>query len=159
MVVLGPGSLYTSIIPNILVKGLRDKIAEVQAPCVYVCNIMTEPGETEGFTVSDHLRAIIEHGGRDLVDAVLAAKEEIPRRVLERYLAEGAEVVRSDRAAVEELGVNYFEGTFYTGGDVVRHNPELLAKELLRILFRLKPVSERIAVVDSYLLNRKLKEL
>ena len=159
LVVLGPGSLYTSIIPNILVKGLRDKIAEVQAPCVYVCNIMTEPGETEGFTVSDHLRAIIEHGGRDLVDAVLAAKEEIPRRVLERYLAEGAEVVRSDRAAVEELGVNYFEGTFYTGGDVVRHNPELLAKELLRILFRLKPVSERIAVVDSYLLNRKLKEL
>jgi len=159
LVVLGPGSLYTSIIPNILVKGLRDKIAEAQAPCIYVCNIMTEPGETEGFTVADHLRAIIEHGGQDLVDAVLAAKEEIPRPVLERYLAEGAETVRNDRMAVEKLGVAYFESTFYTGGEVVRHNPEILAKELLRLLFRLKPVPERIALVDSYLLNRKLKEL
>jgi uncharacterized cofD-like protein len=159
LVVLGPGSLYTSIIPNILVKGLRDKIVEAQAPCIYVCNIMTEPGETEGFTVADHLRAIIEHGGQDLVDAVLAAKEEIPRPVLERYLAEGAEKVRNDRMMVEKLGVSYFESTFYTGGEVVRHNPEILAKELLRLLFRLKPVPERIALVDSYLLNRKLKEL
>jgi 2-phospho-L-lactate transferase/gluconeogenesis factor (CofD/UPF0052 family) len=120
---------------------------------------MTEPGETEGFTVADHLRAIIEHGGQDLVDAVLAAKEEIPRPVLERYLAEGAEKVRNDRMMVEKLGVSYFESTFYTGGEVVRHNPEILAKELLRLLFRLKPVPERIALVDSYLLNRKLKEL
>ncbi len=159
LIVIGPGSLYTSILPNLLVKGIRDKIVQANAPCIYVCNIMTETGETDGFTVADHLRTIIEHDGRGLVDAVLAAREEIPRRVLERYLAEGAEMVKNDRSAVESLGIQYFESTFYTGGEVIRHNPDKLAKELLRLLFRLKPVSERIAVIDAYLLNRKLKEI
>jgi 2-phospho-L-lactate transferase/gluconeogenesis factor (CofD/UPF0052 family) len=120
---------------------------------------MTEPGETDNFTVADHLKVIIEHGGRDLVDAVLAAKEEIPGNVLERYYSEGADIVKGDAASVESLGVSYHDGSFYTGGEVVRHNPDRLAKELLRLLFRLKPMNERIAIVDSYLLNRKLKAL
>ncbi|HHV65767.1 MAG TPA: YvcK family protein [Peptococcaceae bacterium] len=157
LIVLGPGSLYTSVLPNILVRGLRDKIAAAQAPCVYVCNIMTEPGETDNFTVADHLQAIIEHGGNDLVDVVLAAKEVIPPEILERYRAEGADVVKGDAASVERLGVSYYESTFYTGGEVVRHDPDRLAKEILRLLFRLKPMQERIAIVDSFLLNRKLK--
>lgn len=157
LIVLGPGSLYTSVLPNVLVKGLRDKIAQVKAPCVYVCNIMTEPGETDNFTVEDHLRVIIEHGGSGLVDAVLAAKEDIKPEVLERYLAEGANIVTGDAASVESLGVSYHESTFYTGGEVVRHNSDKLAKELLRLLFRLKPMNERIAIVDSYLLSRKLR--
>ncbi|MGI6450687.1 MAG: gluconeogenesis factor YvcK family protein [Desulfitobacteriia bacterium] len=159
LIVLGPGSLYTSVLPNILVKGLRDKIAETQVPCVYVCNIMTEPGETDNYSVADHLRAIMEHGGNDLVDAVLAAKENIPPEILERYRAEGADVVQGDAASVESLGVSYFESTFYSGGAVVRHDPDRLAKELLRLFFRLKPMNERIAIVDSYLLNRKLKAM
>ncbi|NLI92156.1 MAG: YvcK family protein [Peptococcaceae bacterium] len=159
MIVLGPGSLYTSVLPNILVKGIRDKIAEVKAPCVYVCNIMTEPGETDNFSASDHLRVIMEHGGRDLVDVVLAAKEDIPPEVAERYLSEGAVAVLGDRESVENLGVTYQESTFYTGREVVRHDPDKLAKELLRLLFRLKPMNERIDLVDSYLLNRKLKTL
>lgn len=159
LIILGPGSLYTSIIPNLLIKGLRDKIAAAKAPCIYVCNMMTEPGETDHYTVADHLRAIIEHGGGGLVDAVLAARETISPQVMRRYLAEGAEPVSGDASTVAKLGVRYFENSFYTGGEVVRHNSEKLAKELMRILFFLKPVNERIAMVDSYLLNRKLKNL
>ncbi|RNC28843.1 MAG: Gluconeogenesis factor [Candidatus Dichloromethanomonas elyunquensis] len=159
MIVLGPGSLYTSVLPNLLIKGIKDKITEVKAPCVYVCNIMTEPGETDNFSVADHLRVIIEHGGKDLVDVVLAAKENIPQSVVERYLSEGAVEVVGDRESTEDLGITYQESSFYTGGEVVRHNPDKLAKELLRLLFRLKPMSERIDLVDSYLLNRKLKTL
>ncbi|UWG97141.1 YvcK family protein [Dehalobacter sp. DCM] len=159
LIILGPGSLYTSVIPNLLIKGLRDKIVAAKAPCLYICNIMTEPGETDHYSVADHLRAIIEHGGTGLIDAVLAAKESISQPVLSRYLAEGAEQVRNDASAVAKLGVRYFENDFYTGGDVVRHDPEKLAKELLRILFFLKPVNERVAMVDSYLLNRKLKNI
>jgi uncharacterized cofD-like protein len=159
MVVLGPGSLYTSVLPNILVQGIREKIAAVKAPCVYVCNIMTEPGETDNFTVADHLRVIIEHGGGDLVDLVLAAKEEIPPEVVERYQSEGAALVTGDRESIEKMGVHYHESTFYTGGEVVRHDPNKLAKELMWLLFRLKPMNERIDLVDSYLLNRKLKGL
>lgn len=159
LIVLGPGSLYTSVLPNILVSGLRDRIAEAKAPCVYVCNIMTEPGETDDFTIADHLQVIIDHGGNDLVDAVLAAKEDISQEVLERYLAEGAREVKGDAASVVSMGANYYQSSFYTGGDVVRHNPDKLAKELLRLLFRLKPMNERIDIVDSYLLSRKLRAM
>jgi len=159
LIVLGPGSLYTSVLPNLLVSGLRDEIARAKAPCVYVCNIMTEPGETDNYTVADHLRVIMEHAGEDLVDAVLAAKEQIPKHVLERYWAEGADIVRGNAASVEKMGVAYFESSFYTGGDVVRHDPDRLAKELLRLLFLLKPVNERIALIDSYILNRKLRAM
>jgi len=108
LIVLGPGSLYTSVLPNLLVSGLRDEIARAKAPCVYVCNIMTEPGETDNYTVADHLRVIMEHAGEDLVDAVLAAKEQIPKHVLERYWAEGADIVRGNAASVEKMGVAYF---------------------------------------------------
>ncbi|KUO62019.1 MAG: hypothetical protein APF84_05165 [Gracilibacter sp. BRH_c7a] len=159
LIVLGPGSLYTSVLPNLLIEGLRSKITTVKAPCVYVCNIMTEPGETDNFTVAEHLQVIIEHGGQGLVDVVVAAKDDFPAEVRERYQAEGAEPVSGDAKSVENLGVHYHESSFYTGGEVVRHNPEKLAKELLRILFRLKPVNERIAMVDSYLLNRKINTL
>ena len=159
MIVLGPGSLYTSVLPNILIEGLRDKIANAKAPCVYVCNIMTEPGETDNYTVAEHLQVIIDHGGSGLVDVVLASKDDIPEDVRERYQAEGADIVRGDPKSVEDLGVKYYEGNFYTGGEVIRHNPDKLAKELFRILFGLKPVNERIAMVDSYLLNRKLNKL
>jgi len=120
---------------------------------------MTEPGETDNFTVADHLRVIIEHAGKDLVDAVLAAKEQIPKQVLERYRAEGADIVKGTAASVEKMGVAYFESSFYTGGEVVRHDPDRLAKELLRLLFRLKPMNERIALIDSYILNRKLRAM
>lgn len=159
LVVLGPGSLYTSVLPNLLIDGLRDKIVSAKAPCVYVCNIMTEPGETDNFTVAEHLQVIIEHGGKGLVDAVLAAKEDIPVEVRERYQEEGAEAVTGNAKSVEVLGVQYHESSFYSGGEVIRHDPERLAKELLRLHFRLKPVNERIAMVDSYLLNRKINTL
>ena len=74
-------------------------------------------------------------------------------------LAEGANMVRADIECVESLGISCHESTFYTGGEVVRHNPDKLAKEILRLLFRLKPINERIDIVDSYLLNRKLRAI
>lgn len=158
LIVLGPGSLYTSVLPNLLVKGLREKIREVNAPCVYVCNVMTEKGETDGYRVSDHLKAILDHCGADFVDAVLANKEQIPAPILERYAAEEAIPVIADPKEVEHLGVRYFEANLVQEGNVVRHDSEGLAKELIRLLFRLKPMGERIALVDAYLLNQKLRK-
>ena len=159
MIVLGPGSLYTSVLPNILVGGLKEKISMVKAPCVYVSNIMTEQGETDDFTVSDHLRVIIKHCGEGLVDAVLGAREIITEEVLQRYWLEGAIPVKIDSDHVEKLGAQYFEGSFYAGGEVIRHDSDMLAKELLRLLFKLKPVYERVALIDTYLLSRKINTL
>ncbi|ADY57481.1 Uncharacterized protein family UPF0052 [Syntrophobotulus glycolicus DSM 8271] len=159
MIVLGPGSLYTSVLPNLLVKDIRNAITLSKAPCVYVCNIMTEPGETDHYSVSDHLKVIVRHCGKGIVDAVLAAKEEFPQDVLGRYAQEGGEPVTGDEDKVRKMGIQYFAGSFYAGGDVIRHASKTLAKEILLVLFRLKPVNERVALVDSFLLNRKMKNL
>jgi uncharacterized cofD-like protein len=157
LIVLGPGSLYTSVLPNLLVKGLRDKIREVNAPCVYVCNVMTEKGETDGYRVSDHLSAILDHCGTGFVDAVLATKGEINEPLLKRYVQEEAVPVIADPKVVQHLGVKYFEAKLVQEGNVVRHDSDRLAKELIRLLFRLKPMGERIALVDAYLLTQKLR--
>ena len=158
LIVLGPGSLYTSVLPNLLVVGLREKIRQVKAPCVYVCNVMTEKGETDGYRVSDHLKAILDHCGTGFVDAVLATKGKIKAPLLKRYVAEEAVPVITDPKEVEQLGAKYYEANLVQVGNVVRHDPDRLAKELIRLLFRLKPMGERIALVDSYLLTQKLRK-
>ncbi len=158
LIVLGPGSLYTSVLPNLLVDGLREKIREVHAPCVYVCNIMTEPGETDGYTVADHLQAIVDHCGADFVDVVLANNQDIPEQLLEKYAREGSTKVEGEEASVEWLGVKYVAKDLVQDGNVIRHDSKRLARELIRLLFRMKPMGERIALVDSFLLNQKLRE-
>ena len=158
LIVLGPGSLYTSVLPNLLVKGLRNKIRAVKAPCVYVCNVMTEKGETDGYRVSDHLKAILDHCGSGFVDAVLASKGKITAPILKRYVQEEAVPVLADPKEVEKMGAKYYEANLVQEGNVVRHDSDRLAKELIRLLFRLKPMGERIALVDSYLLTQKLRK-
>lgn len=158
LIVLGPGSLYTSVLPNLLVKGLREKIRTASAPCVYVCNVMTEKGETDGYKVSDHLQAIIDHCGKGFVDAVLASRGEIAPSLLKRYSREEATPVIADPKMVQHLGAKYFEANLVQEMNVVRHDSDRLAKELIRLLFRLKPIGERIALIDAYLLTRKLRK-
>ena len=92
-IVLGPGSLYTSVIPNLLVPGIAQAIADSNATKIYACNVMTQPGETTGYTASDHLRAILQHTTPELVDYVLVNTAAIEPALLQRYQAEGAEPV------------------------------------------------------------------
>ncbi|HWQ89266.1 MAG TPA: gluconeogenesis factor YvcK family protein [Desulfitobacteriaceae bacterium] len=157
LIVLGPGSLYTSVMPNLLVEGLREKIREVKVPCLYVCNVMTEKGETDGFTASDHLRSILDHCGSNFVDAVLANKQEISVASLKLYAGEGSFQVIADPRTIESLGARYFEADLVSEEGKVRHDSACLAREIIKLLFRLKPMGERIALVDTYLLNRKIK--
>ena len=89
---MGPGSLYTSIIPNLLVNGVVDAIEKSKAPKVYICNIMTQPGETDDFTAADHLKTLINYGGKKCVDYVIANNGTIPDDIKERYLKEGSKL-------------------------------------------------------------------
>lgn len=134
LIVLGPGSLYTSVLPNLLVEGLRETIRAVSAPCVYVCNVMTEPGETDDYTVADHLQAIIDHTGPGFVDGVLVNRQAIPSTLLERYAQEGGKPVERDPETVERLGMDYFEADLIQESDVVRHDSSRLAWELIRLI-------------------------
>jgi uncharacterized cofD-like protein len=134
LVVLSSGSLFTSTIAALLGGGVRDALAHVAGPVVYVANLMTEPGETEGFRVSDHLEAIARHVGPMVTD-VLVNNEPLPARLRRRYQQEGAEPVRVDREAISQLGVRLHEVALHTEtpGAQLRHDPDRLARALLAI--------------------------
>ncbi|HEY6776879.1 MAG TPA: gluconeogenesis factor YvcK family protein [Thermoleophilaceae bacterium] len=128
VVVLSPGSLFTSTIPALIGAGVPDALAAFAGPVVYAANIMTQPGETAGFTLSDHLRAITEHIGPMLTD-VLVHSEELPTQLLFRYWSEGAAPVQIDRGAIERLGVRVRRARLLPDamGAEMRHDPERLA--------------------------------
>ncbi len=133
-IIIGPGSLYTSLIPNLLVPQIADAIAASLAPRIYVCNIMTQPGETQGYTVSDHIRAIDAACGRQLFDAVLVHKKSPSAHSLIRYAQQNSHPVFLDREAVSDLGRRIVLANILFEDDIgcVRHNPQRLARVLLR---------------------------
>ncbi|KPQ37618.1 MAG: hypothetical protein HLUCCA11_00795 [Phormidesmis priestleyi Ana] len=132
-IVIGPGSLYTSIIPNLLVPELVDAIARCKAPRIYICNIMTEPGETQGYTVSEHIQAIDRACGQYLFDAVLIQKKMPSQIAIDRYLKEGSTPVMLDRKAVTDSGRRIVIANVMSEvNGTVRHDPKRLAHVLFR---------------------------
>jgi uncharacterized cofD-like protein len=135
LILLGPGSLYTSILPNLLIPGIRQAVAKSPARTVLLLNLMTQPGETDGMTGLDHLRAIERFAGRGLVDAVLVSSSEIPGQLLEHYAETGSEPVLIDRAEVEALGIRVAEADLLASGDeFIRHDPPKLAAAVMELL-------------------------
>jgi len=135
LIVIGPGSLYTSVIPNLLVPDITEAIAKRQVPRIYVCNVMTQPGETDNYTVADHIRAIDEACGYKLFDAVLVQGKVPPAQALIRYAQEDSHPVAIDREAVKRSGrrivlTNIIDVDRQTG--YVRHDSKRLAQVLLR---------------------------
>ena len=134
MIVLGPGSLYTSIIPNLLVDGIVEAIQGSDALKVYVCNIMTQDGETESYTVSDHIEALFQHSAPGLFDLCLTNSAPIPEEMVRRYAQEGAEPIRCDEDACHALGVEVLRCPLAAvGSGFVRHDSGNLARELIQI--------------------------
>lgn len=134
-IIIGPGSIYTSVIPNLLVEGMVDAISSSNAVKVYVCNVMTQPGETNQYRASDHVRAVTEHSGKRIFDYVLINKEVPSMRLLEKYQRGGAELVSPDVDVIREMGYKPITGNFISQTEVVRHDPEKLAQAILRLVF------------------------
>lgn len=134
-IIIGPGSLYTSIIPNLLVPEIAQAIAQRQVPRIYVCNMMTQPGETQGYTVSDHIKAIDKACGKQLFDAVLVQRKVPSEKSLIRYAQEDSHPVYLDRESINLLGrrivmSNIMYEDEETG--LIRHDSARLARVLLR---------------------------
>lgn len=137
IIILGPGSLYTSIIPNLIVKGVSDAIIESHAIKMYVCNIMTQPGETNNMTAYDHVSAICRHGGGQLVDYCIANRQKIPPDLMEKYIEDGAQVVKVNQARFILEKIKLVEGDFVSiKGGHLRHDYDSLAKTIFDIYFR-----------------------
>lgn len=134
IIVLGPGSLYTSIMPNFLVDGIAEAIKKSRAVKVYICNVMTQPGETDDYTVADHVRAIIKHAGAGSVDYVLANDKPVSKSLEQYYAREGQHPVAIDEKALHDLGVGFIKTDLINETQVVQHDPHKLAKNIMRII-------------------------
>jgi uncharacterized cofD-like protein len=134
IITLGPGSLYTSLIPNMLVREVVDTIRESQATKIYIQNIMTQPGETADYTVDDHILKLIEHCEGNLLFPNIIINSGIPSaESLQRYEAEGAELVRFSRDRLTNLGLRIMERDLLGEDGVIRHDPERLARAVLEM--------------------------
>ncbi len=133
LITVGPGSLYTSLIPNLLVGGIARAIARSQALKVYVCNLMTQPGETRGYTAADHVRALHEHAGSPLFDFVILNTAGFPGRMRRRYQEEHAEPVVNDLERVLALRVHPVLADLVADDRVARHNSRRLVQLLLEM--------------------------
>jgi len=139
-IIIGPGSLYTSIIPNLLVGGIVDAIMNSDALKLYVCNAMTQPGETDGYTVSEHIRELLNHCDGKLFDYCLVNNLTVPQGVLERYTEDGAQPVTFDEPNVEKLEVEVIQAPIIEiFNNYIRHDPDILASRLLSIFYEKAP--------------------
>jgi uncharacterized cofD-like protein len=125
VIVLGPGSLYTSVIPNLLVNNMVDYIYKSYATKIYISNVMTQPGETDGYTVLDHVNAILKHSRKGIIDYVIANIEEVPNSVLERYKEDGAKPVlltQEDEKALKKMDIKVIKDNLIdVKKDYIRH--------------------------------------
>jgi uncharacterized cofD-like protein len=142
-IVLGPGSLYTSVLPNFLVDGLARAVAQSSALKIYICNVMTQPGETDAFTASAHVRALIAQAGERVCDTVIV-NEQPPERLLEAYAEEGQVPVAPDTATLWELGVRVVGAAVISETVTVRHDPNRLADVVLKL------IDEHVATRSSF---------
>ena len=130
LVIYGIGSVYTSILPNIIIPEIKEAIQNTNAKCIYVCNAMTQPGETDGYCVEDHAEALKKHGCK--LDGVLVSSDVIPNESIKKYEKEGSQVVklRDDKHDYEV----YKEELLMFDGDLVRHDPEKIEKAIRKLL-------------------------
>lgn len=139
IIILGPGSLYTSIIPNLLVGGIAEAILKSKAPKILICNMMTQPGETSGYSVYDHVNAVNEYSGNKIVDYVIINNQVIPQESLRKYMEDGAEQLlpsAEDRSRLKKEGVIIAEDNFIDiKRGYIRHDADRIANTVLDILY------------------------
>ena len=150
LITLGPGSLYTSLITNLLVRGIPEAIAASRATRVYVCNLMTQANESLGLTASEHIERILQHCGsaahpgarpNPIFDYALVNTAPISPALLERYAREGQSPIEADLDRIRALGVEPITGPFAHEGDVLRHDYDYVALSLLNLALSRTAVS------------------
>lgn len=133
LITVGPGSLFTSIITNLLVKGVSEAIAASHAVRVYICNLMTQANESLNLTASQHIERIYEHARQPIFDYAIVNTAPVSQVLLDKYAGQGASPIVADIEAIEALGVRCIAGDFAAEGDVVRHAADRVTDALLRV--------------------------
>ncbi|HEY8803641.1 MAG TPA: YvcK family protein [Clostridium sp.] len=158
-VILGPGSLYTSIIPNLLVREIRNALEKTKAIRIYVANIMTQPGESDNYGVKDHIKAINKHAKCKVVDYVVVNTGKISSELEQKYLDDNSNMVNINEEEVTKLGVGVIKREFVeVGKGYIRHDPDKLAAILVETIMEKKLLNDKKKIVEYFYLSQQLKE-
>lgn len=157
-IVMGPGSLYTSVMPNLLVKDIANAIKKSKALKMYVSNIMTQPGETDGFKVSDHIKTLIKHVGKNVIDYVVVNVGTISKELEDKYKEENSQLVNLDKKELHKLGIDIVEANLIKikNGNI-RHDHEELANVLTRYVMENKLMYDKKKIIEYMYLSQRIK--
>lgn len=158
-IIMGPGSLYTSVISNLLVKEISSAVRKSSALKIYVCNIMTQPGETDNFTTADHLKVLRKYGGKDIVDCVISNSGELSKELKDKYLKNNCILVTSDEKEVKDLGIALVqENILKIENEIVKHDSERLAEVLIDTIMEKKLLYDKKKIIEYMYLSQRIKE-
>lgn len=158
-IVMGPGSLYTSITSNLLVKDIAKEVRRSNAIKIYISNIMTQPGETTGFKVSDHLKVLRKYGGKDIVDYAIVNTGEITEELKEKYQQEGAELVKFDEEDINSLGIKVVgDNLVKIKNGTVKHDSDKLAEVLVDTIMEKKLLYDKKKIIEYMYLSQRIKQ-
>jgi len=158
-IIIGPGSLYTNVIPNLLVKGVAKAIKENKGFKIYVSNIMTEPGQTDNYSLSDHIKAIIEHAGKGIIDYCIYDTGEIVPEFIRKYNKDGRDLVEQDVSKAKEEGIKLIQRNLsYIDGEYIRHNPDAIALSIIELVCEDMKFRDMQNDAQYIMLNSRAKE-
>lgn len=158
-IIIGPGSLYTNVIPNLLIKNVAKAIQDSKAKKIYIANIMTEPGQTDDFSLYDHIKAILDHARNSVVDYCIYDTGEIIPEYIRRYNQQGADIVEQDIKRVKELGIKVIQRNFSVVEDhTIRHDPQLVADSIIELICEDLIFNDMQNAPQFVSMNTKLKE-
>lgn len=157
-IIIGPGSLYTSILPNLIIEEVTQKIKESNAIKIYVSNIMTQPGETDGYSLSDHINVIENHCGEEIVDFIIANNGEIPDKYYEKYKKDNQDMVKIDRDKVPENIEIIADNLIYIKNGMLRHNSQKLSNMIMNLILKYGFTKNKKSTMDYYYLSERVKE-
>ena len=159
ILVLGPGSLYTSVICNLLVPDIREAILQSEATKIYVCNVMTQPGETDGFGACEHVKTLTEYAGKPFLDYVIVNSEEISDEQKAVYRTKGQEPISPDIEEIEQMGIKVIPAKLVSKSDMVRHDPQKLARAIMSLAYRLRLFGRGFVFFDYFFMRHNMRKI
>lgn len=158
-IIIGPGSLYTNVIPNLLIKGVSRTIKESKAMKFYVSNIMTEPGQTDNYSVSEHINAILDHTMENIIDYCVCDSGELVPEYVRKYNKQGSDIVDVDTANIRGKGINVIKKDIsMVEKEYIRHNPEVIAKTIMEFICNDLKFKNKQSEQQFVFLNSKIKD-
>lgn len=159
IVIFGPGSLYTSIITNLLLPEIKEAVLKSKGVKVYICNVMTQPGETDGYSAYDHVKAIYDHVGEYFFDFIIVNKQSVSQDLLDKYALKGAYPVKNDNGMIMAMGASVVEANLISEQNLVRHDPVKLSKTIIALMYRLRLSGKGLKLFDYYFVKESMRKV